>query len=225
MIKLENVVKKYDKITALDNFNLQVKAGEFITLVGPSGAGKSTLIRLLIAEEKPTSGRVIVADRDITTLKSKELPFYRRKIGVIFQDFRLLSQKTVYENVAFALEVCDATPSEIGLRVPKILEMVGLNKKKSRYPKELSGGEQQRVAIARSLVHSPKILIADEPTGNLDPVNTWEIMELLYRINRSGTIVMLATHNKIVVDRLKKRVVLIKNGKVISDEEKGKYLI
>jgi len=225
MIKLENVIKKYDKITALDNLNLEVKAGEFITLVGPSGAGKSTLIRLLIAEERPTSGRVVVADRDITTLKANELPFYRRKIGVIFQDFRLLPQKTVYENVAFALEVCDASPQEIKIRVPKILEMVGLNKKQKRFPKELSGGEQQRVAIARSLVHSPKILIADEPTGNLDPVNTWEIMELLYRINRAGTIVLLATHNKIVVDRLKKRVVLIKNGKVISDEEKGKYII
>lgn len=225
MIKLENVVKKYGKTIALDNLNLEVKPGEFLSIVGPSGAGKSTLIRLLVAEERPTSGRVIVADRDITTLKANELPFYRRKIGVIFQDFRLLPQKTVYENVAFALEVCDASTKEINLRVPKILEMVSLNKKRNCYPKELSGGEQQRVAIARSLVHSPKILIADEPTGNLDPVNTWEIMELLYRINRSGTIVMLATHNKIVVDRLKKRVVLIKNGKVISDEENGKYLI
>ncbi len=225
MIKLENVEKKYGALTALDNLNLEVKAGEFLSIVGPSGAGKSTLIRLLIAEEKPTAGRVIVADRDITTLRHNELPFYRRKIGVIFQDFRLLPQKTVYENVAFALEVCDSSSKEISLRVPKILEMIGLTKKRNRYPKELSGGEQQRVAIARSLVHSPKILIADEPTGNLDPVNTWEIMELLYRINRTGTVVILATHNKIVVDRLKKRVVLIKNGKVISDEEKGKYLI
>lgn len=225
MIKIENVVKKYGDQIALDHLNLEVKAGEFLSIVGPSGAGKSTLIRLLFAEEKPTSGKVMVAGRDITNLKPHELPFYRRKIGVIFQDFKLLPQKTVYENIAFALEVCDAPAKDIKARVPKILDMVGLNKKPQRYPDELSGGEQQRVAIARSLVHSPKILIADEPTGNLDPVNTWEIMDLLYRINRSGTIVLLATHNKTVVDRLKKRVVLIKNGKVISDEEKGQYLI
>lgn len=225
MIELINVTKQYQNIKALDDINLKIDKGEFVSLVGPSGAGKSTLIKMLTCEEKPTTGKIIIAERDITRLKSSELPYYRRKVGVVFQDFKLLPQKNVYENVSFALEVCQATNQEILDRVPKILDLVGMLKRKDNLPSELSGGERQRVSIARALVHSPKILIADEPTGNLDPINSWEIIDLLERINRSGTIVILATHNKAIVDRMKKRVVLMKGGKVISDRVKGSYVI
>lgn len=225
IVEIQNVYKEYGRIRALDDVSLNFEKGEFISLVGASGAGKSTIVRLLTCEERPTRGRIIVAGRDITQLKPKELPYYRRKIGVIFQDFKLLPQKNVYENVAYALEVCDSSTVDIRRRVPKVLELVGLTNRANNYPAELSGGERQRCAIARSLIHSPKILIADEPTGNLDPVNTWEIMELLYRINQRGTLVILATHNKAVVDRLKKRVILMKNGKIISDELAGSYVI
>ena len=225
MIEIVSVSKQYGNMKALDNVNLKIDKGEFVSLVGPSGAGKSTLIKMLTCEAKPTSGKIIVAERDITKLKSSELPYYRRKVGVVFQDFKLLPQKTVYENVSFALEVCEATSEEINDRVPKILDLVGMLKRKNNLPTELSGGERQRVSIARALVHSPKILIADEPTGNLDPINSWEILDLLQRINRSGTIVLLATHNKAIVDRIKKRVVLMKGGKVISDRVKGGYVI
>jgi cell division transport system ATP-binding protein len=166
-----------------------------------------------------------VAGRSISDLPHRELPIYRRKIGVIFQDFRLLPQKTVAENIAYALEVCGASNSDIRHRVPKILDLVSLEKRSSNYPHELSGGEQQRVAIARALIHSPKILIADEPTGNLDPVNTWEIIDLLYRINQLGTIIVLATHNKSVVDRLKRRVIELRNGQIFRDEERGSYVL
>lgn len=225
IIEIQNVTKEYGQIKALDDVSLVFDKAEFVSLVGHSGAGKSTLVSLLICEEKPSRGRIIVAGRDITQLKPKELPYYRRKIGVIFQDFKLLPQKNVYENVAYALEVCDAPNADIRRRVPKVLELVGLTSRAKNLPSELSGGERQRVAIARALIHSPKILIADEPTGNLDPVNTWEIMELLYRINQRGTLVILATHNKQVVDRLKKRVVLMKGGRVVSDELAGSYRI
>lgn len=225
MIEIISVSKQYGGIKALDNINLKVDKGEFISLVGPSGAGKSTLIKMLTCEEKPTSGKIMIVERNIVKLKPSELPFYRRKVGVVFQDFRLLPQKTVYENVAFALEVCEATNEEILDRVPKILDLVGMLKRKDNLPEALSGGERQRVSIARALVHSPKILIADEPTGNLDPINSWEIIDLLQRINRSGTIVILATHNKAIVDRIKKRVVLMKGGKIISDRVKGGYVI
>jgi len=225
LIDILGVSKQYDKIKALDDVNLKIGKGEFVSLVGPSGAGKSTLIKMLICEERPTSGKILIADRDITKLKPQELPYYRRKVGVVFQDFKLLPQKTVYENVAFALEVCDVCTEDIEDRVPKILDLVGMFKRKDNFPNELSGGERQRVSIARALVHSPKILIADEPTGNLDPVNSWEILDLLLRINRRGTVVILATHNKEIVDRLKKRVILMKNGKVASDRLKGGYLI
>jgi cell division transport system ATP-binding protein len=180
---------------------------------------------MLICEEIPTTGKILIAGRNIAKLKSSELPYYRRKVGVIFQDFKLLPQKTVYENVAFALEVCEASPEDIKNKVPKILDLVGMLKKRDNLPTELSGGERQRVSIARGLVHSPKILIADEPTGNLDPVNSWEIIDLLERINRQGTIVILATHNKAIVDRLKKRVILLKGGKVVSDRVRGSYVI
>lgn len=225
MIDIINVTKQYGQMKALDNINLKIARGEFVSIVGPSGAGKSTLIKMLICEEKPTSGKVLIADRNIAKLKPQELPYYRRKVGVVFQDFKLLPQKTVYENVAFALEVCDACDQDIFDRVPKILDLVGMLKRKDNLPTELSGGEKQRVSIARALVHSPKILIADEPTGNLDPVNSWEIIDLLLRINRAGTIVILATHNKEIVDRIKKRVVLMKAGKVSSDRIKGGYII
>lgn len=225
MIEIIDVSKLYGKTKALDNINLKINKGEFVSIVGSSGAGKSTLMKMLICEEKPTTGKIMIADRNIVGLKHSELPYYRRKIGVVFQDFKLLPQKTVYENVSFALEVCEASNKEILDRVPKILDLVGMLKFKNNLPTELSGGERQRVSIARALVHSPKILIADEPTGNLDPINSWEIIDLLQRINRSGTIVLLTTHNKAIVDRIKKRVVLMKAGKIISDRIKGGYII
>jgi cell division transport system ATP-binding protein len=225
MLEIKNLTKSYDNSKALENVTFTIKKGEFVSLVGPSGAGKSTLIRLILCEEKPTQGNIFVADRDITLLKPRELPFYRRKIGVIFQDYKLLPHKTVWENVAFALEVCDVEDYEIKNRVPKILSLVGLSNKHKNYPDELSGGERQRVAIARALVHNPKILIADEPTGNLDPVNTWEIMEILHRVNMSGTMILLATHNKEVVDRIRKRVISMKKGKIVGDQKIGKYII
>lgn len=226
MIEFKNVTKDYGKtVHALKNIDLAIERGEFVTLVGPSGAGKSTIIRLLTREELPTSGEIIVAGRDIVKLRSKELPYYRRKVGVIFQDFKLLRQKTVAENVAYALEVSDAPPDEISRKVPLILDLVGLSHRMKNYPNELSGGERQRVSIARALIHTPKILIADEPTGNLDPVNTWEIIELLFKINKRGTIVILATHDREVVNALQKRVVTLKDGVIISDQEKGKYIL
>lgn len=226
MIEIIGVSKIYGaRIKALENINLKVEKGEFVSIVGASGAGKSTLVKMLICEEKPTAGKILIAGRNIVQLRPQELPYFRRKVGVVFQDFKLLAQKTVYENVAFALEVCDALPEEILDKVPRILDLVGMLKRKDNLPDELSGGEKQRVSIARALVHSPKILIADEPTGNLDPINAWEIVELLARINKRGTIVLLATHNKAIVDRLKRRVVLIKDGKIISDKYRGGYLI
>lgn len=225
MIECFNLTKKYGEVTALNEVNLKIDKGEFVCLVGPSGAGKSTLVRLLIREELPTRGKILIAGRNIAHFSPKELPFYRRKIGVVFQEFKLLSAKTVWENVSFALEVCEALPEEIERRVPKILDLVGLSFQANQFPDQLSGGEKQRVSLARALVHSPKILIADEPTGNLDPVTSWEIIELLDRINRHGTLVLLATHNKSIVDRLGKRVILIRKGKIISDQLKGRYLI
>ena len=226
VIEFKNVSKIYPgNIVAVDKVSLSIKPGEFISLVGPSGAGKSTLIRLLTGEEFSTSGQVLVSGRDISKLLKKEIPYYRRKVGVIFQDFKLLPKKTVYENVAFALEVADMKTSEIMERVPQIIEIVGLTKRSQALSEELSGGEKQRVSIARAIIHKPKLLIADEPTGNLDPVATWEIIELLFKINNQGTIVLLATHDKEVVDSLERRVISMKNGKVVSDQAKGKYIL
>jgi cell division transport system ATP-binding protein len=219
IVSLQQISKHYGKIVALSDIHLTIERGEFVSLVGPSGAGKSTLIRLLIAEEKPSTGRIFIAGRDITQLRAHELPFYRRKIG-----FKLLPQMTVAENVAFALEVADVPKEEINRRVPKMLELVGMTSRSENFPAELSGGERQRVAIARAMVHSPKILIADEPTGNLDPENAKDIIELLLRINTAGTLVILATHNKDVVNSLKRRVILIKGGKVMSDQKIGQYV-
>jgi len=227
MIEFKNVSKIYNnKTKALDGVSFKIGKKEFVSLVGPSGAGKSTLVRLLICEEKPTKGKILIGGYNICGLKAKEIPYFRRKIGVVFQDFKLLSEKNVFENVAFALEVCGATDAEIRKRVPKVLELVGLEKKAENFPDELSGGEKQRVSIARALIHSPKLLIADEPTGNLDPKTAWEIIKLLLKINEhQGTIVLLATHHKEIVDRLKKRVIALKNGRVVYDQEKGQYII
>lgn len=225
IVHIADVAKHYGKIVALEKIDLKIKRNEFVSLVGPSGAGKSTLIRLLIAEEKPSTGQIFVAGRDIAQLRSHELPFYRRKVGVVFQDFKLLPQKTVAENVAFALEVADVPQDEINRRVPKMLELVGMGARADNFPAELSGGERQRVAIARAMVHSPKILIADEPTGNLDPENTRDIIDLLQRINAAGTLVILATHNKEVVNALRRRVILVRAGKVMSDQQEGQYVL
>jgi len=226
MIEFQHVTKKYPgNIIAVDDVSFKIGKGEFVALVGPSGAGKSTLIKILIREELPSSGRILVADRDIFQLKEKELPYYRRKVGVIYQDFKLLAKKTIEENVAFALEVASVVPGVIKKRVDEMLTLVGLENRANALSEELSGGEKQRVSIARALVHEPKLLIADEPTGNLDPVNSWEIVELLFKINKQGTIVLLATHDKEIVDAIHKRVVMMKQGKIVDDREDGKYIL
>lgn len=225
LIDFQNVTKNYPGRTALKDINLKVNSAEFICLVGQSGAGKTTLIKLLTKQEPPTKGLIFVAGRNLADLRNSEVPFYRRKIGVVFQDFKLLPQKTVWENIAFALEVCAFSGAEVTRRTDRVLELVNLTKRKNNYPHELSGGERQRTAIARALVHSPKILIADEPTGNLDPVNTGEIVELLNRIHQRGTTILLATHNRQMVDRVQKRVILMKAGQIVSDQKGGKYVI
>ena len=224
MILLDRVSVMYpNKTVALSGVSLHINPKEFVTIVGASGAGKSTLIRLLLKEEVPTSGTIIVGSIDSDTIDKANIPHLRRRIGVVFQDFKLLPNMTVFENVAFALEVSGVSNREIKRAVPKILQLVGLSEKMHSYPSELSGGEKQRTAIARALVRNPKILIADEPTGNLDPKNSWDIIELLLKINRFGTTVLLTTHNKEIVDALKKRVVTINRGRIIKDEKIGKY--
>lgn len=224
MIKLVGLTKIYnEKSIGLRNVNLHIDAGEFVSIVGQSGTGKTTLMKILIAEERPTKGRVEIGDWDISSIRNNDIPFFRRQIGMVFQDFKLLPKKTVYENVAFALEVAGETRKRIREVVPQVLEIVGLHNKISSYPFQLSGGEQQRVAIARSLVHRPKIMIADEPTGNLDAINTVEIIEILKKINEFGTTVLLTTHNREVVNQLRRRVVTLRDGEIISDEEHSKY--
>ena len=224
MIKFLNVYKEYNNnVKALSNVNIVINKGEFVFLVGPSGAGKSTLIKLLLKEENPTEGKIVLNDMDITNVKSRRISYIRRNIGVVFQDFRLLPNKTVYENVAFAMEIIGAHPKEIRRKVPMTLSMVDLSKKSDCFPDQLSGGEQQRVSIARSIVNNPPVLIADEPTGNLDPETAWEIMKLLTEVNRRGTTILMATHAKDIVDNLKKRVIAIESGKVIRDVERGSY--
>jgi cell division transport system ATP-binding protein len=226
MIKLVNVSKSYLKnVKILQDINLYIEAGEFVSLVGQSGSGKTSLVKILIGEERVSDGRVIIGDWDITKISRKEVPYLRRQIGVIFQDFKLLPQKTLWENVAFALEVCGQSQGKIDKVVSSVMRLVGLQDKGDRYPHEVSGGEQQRAAIARSLVHQPKILLADEPTGNLDSINANEIIDLLIRINKFGTTVILVTHNREIVNHLKKRVIAIDKGRVVSDQEKGKYLL
>lgn len=226
MITLENVSKIYTrKNKVVKNVSLAIKPGEFVSIVGQSGAGKTTLVRLLIGEEQADEGRVIVGDWDITKISRREVPYLRRQIGVIFQDFKLLPKKTLEENVAFALQVSGGRPDKIKRIVPSVMKIVGLEDKKNRYPDEVSGGEGQRAAIARALVHQPKILLADEPTGNLDAINANEIIDLLLRINRFGTTVVLVTHNKEIVNRLNRRVITMERGQIISDQAHGKYLL
>jgi len=226
MIKLFNVSKKYsDNVFALKNVNLHITPGEFVSIVGQSGTGKSTLVKALIGEEKISEGKIVVGGWNITGINATEVPILRRQIGVIFQDFKLLDKKTLYENVAFAMEVCGETPIKIKNIVPQVLKIVGLEGKMDRYPLEISGGEQQRTVIARSLVHRPKILLADEPTGNLDTINTYEIIELLKKINKFGTTVLLVTHNREVVNKLKKRVITLENGTIVSDQAVGRYVL
>ncbi len=224
MIKLHSVSKIYPAETvAVRNLNLQIDAGEFVSIVGQSGTGKTTLIKLLIAEERPTRGKIEIGDWDITRIGSRDIPFLRRQIGIVFQDFKLLPKKTVYENTAFALEVAGESGRRIHAVVPQVLEIVGLHGKADRYPYQLSGGEQQRVAIARALVHRPKIIVADEPTGNLDSINTAEIVSILSKINEFGTTVLLVTHNREIVNHLRRRVVTLNNGEIINDDREGKY--
>lgn len=222
---LDRVTKAYGKASkpALNRISVHVSAGEFVILVGTSGAGKSTLLRMLTREEKPSSGKIVVGGIDYDTLRDKHIPLLRRKIGVVFQDFKLLPNRTVFENIAFALEIAGMTNREIKSTVPKVIKLVGLEGKEKSFPHQLSGGERQRVAIARAVVRQPKILIADEPTGNLDPRHSWEIVRLLEKINKYGTTVLLTTHNVDIVNKLKRRVITIDHGKITSDEARGSY--
>lgn len=225
MIVLENVTKNYSAgAPAINNINLKIEKGEFVFIVGDSGAGKSTLMKLLLKELEPTSGKIYINDKFVNKLKRRKIPMLRRDIGVVFQDFRLLKDRNVYDNVAFAQHVVEAPAKVIRRRVPAMLSMVGLAQKYRSYPKQLSGGEQQRVALARALVNNPPILLADEPTGNLDPKNSWEIMKLLEEINKRGTTVVVVTHNKEIVNAMQKRVVTMQKGVIISDEKKGGYI-
>lgn len=229
MIKLFNISKAYSfknpEVKALNGINLHVKPGEFVSIVGQSGTGKTTLVKALIGEEKVDEGKILIGGWDITNIGRREVPFLRRQIGVIFQDFKLLPKKTLAENVSFALQVCGKSPKKINSIVPHVMKIVGLSEKQNRYPHEISGGEQQRTAIARALVHRPKILLADEPTGNLDSINAGEVIDLLLRINKFGTTVALVTHNREIVNMLKKRVITIDNGQIISDQAVGKYIL
>ncbi|RJQ37296.1 cell division ATP-binding protein FtsE [Candidatus Parcubacteria bacterium] len=224
MITFDRVSKIYsDSSIALQAVSLQIRPREFVSLVGPSGAGKSTLLKLLIAEEFPSEGRVLLDGTDVTTLTVRELPYLRRRVGMIFQDYKLLVGKTVYENVAFAMEAAGRKEREIAESVPEALEIVDLVDKRNNFPNELSGGEKQRVAIARAIINQPDVLMADEPTGNLDPANTWEIVRLLEKVNELGTTVLLATHDREIVNYLDRRVISLERGKIVRDEEKGKY--
>lgn len=220
MIRLEHVSKTYEaKVAAITDVSLHIRPGEFVFIVGASGSGKSTIIKLLLKELKPTHGRIVVDGKDLGKISHKQVPLFRRNIGVVFQDFRLLDDRNVYENVAFAMRVVEASKKAIKTKVPMVLSLVGLAAKYRSLPKQLSGGEQQRVAIARALVNEPKILLADEPTGNLDNQNAWEIMRLLEDINKRGTTVVVVTHNMEIVRAMNKRVITIKKGVVVSDDE------
>lgn len=229
MIEFINVKKSYGSgnlvAMALDDINFKIEKEEFVSFVGHSGAGKSTILKLIYAEEKPTSGEIMFNGENISKISPRQLPYHRRRIGTVFQDYKLLPKKTVYENVAFALEVSGYPTKEIRQSVPQILDIVGLSNKMGSYPHEISGGEQQRAAIARALVHRPALIIADEPTGNLDPISAWGIIQLLLKINKLGTTIVLATHDKDIVNNVKKRVITLDQGRVIRDHSKGRYAI
>lgn len=225
MIVFQNVSKIYNGCVALDNLNLTIKPKEFVSLAGSSGAGKSTLLKLLIGEEKPTKGKVLLDKQNIHLIQDKDMPRLRRKIGMIFQDFRLLSDRTAYENVAFAMEVVGAANEEIKQDVPQLLELVGLVGKLHQFPHQLSGGEKQRVAIARALIHRPSVILADEPTGNLDLLNSWDIVRLLLKINELGTTIILATHDREIINTLGRRVITLDKGRLLRDEENGRYIL
>ncbi len=226
MIYFDNVSKIYSPTSiALEDVSFSIAPQEFISLVGQSGAGKSTLLKLLLAEERPSKGKVFFESNDVHAIPKHELPKIRRRIGVVFQDYRLLSHKTAYENIAFAMEASGKSDEDISHDVPQVLELVGLNDKAWHFPHELSGGEKQRVAIARAIVVRPDVIIADEPTGNLDPLNTWDIIHLLEKINSLGTTVILATHDKEIINQLRRRVVTLEKGKLVRDEERGRYVL
>jgi cell division transport system ATP-binding protein len=225
MIEFKKVSKYYGDCAALEDVSFDIKPKEFISLVGRSGAGKTTLLKLLLKEEDPSEGQIIVDGRSIDGLKKKEVPLFRRKIGSVFQDFKLLPNKTAYENIAFAMEAAGRTEEEIAVDVPQILNLVELTDKANNFPYQLSGGEKQRVAIGRALVHKPDILMADEPTGNLDPLHTWDIIRLLCRINELGTTVLLATHDREIINALGRRVISLDRGRLIRDEENGRYIV
>ena len=224
MIEFNNVSKIYNNnVKALSDVSVKIDSGDFVFLVGPSGSGKSTFIKMLLKEIEPTMGNITVADKKLSEIKRNQIPYYRRKIGMVFQDFRLIPTLNVYENVAFAMRVVEASQKEIRKRVPMVLSLVGLSHKYKMFPNELSGGEQQRVSLARAIVNNPSVLIADEPTGNLDPDTAKEIMELLEDINRSGTTIVMATHAKDIVESMKKRVIAIEKGSIVRDDRKGMY--
>ena len=225
MIHLTNVTKIYkqNKVVALENVSLDIERGEFVFLVGTSGSGKSTLMKLLMREELATSGEIFVDGKNVVKLQQKEVPYLRRALGVIFQDFRLLEDRTVYENVAFAMQVIEAPKQLMKKSVGAVLDIVGLTDKQKHFPSQLSGGERQRVAIARAIVNDPKIVIADEPTGNLDPETSWDIMDIFQRINATGTTIMMATHDKNIVDKMFRRVIELEKGHIVRDESRGSY--
>ena len=226
MIYFNNVSKVYNKDSvALEDVTLTVKEGEFVSIVGHSGAGKTTLVKMILADDSPTSGTVFFESLDIHKLRSEDLTKLRRRIGVVFQDFKLLSNKTAYENIAFAMEAVGKSDEEIRSDVPHVLELVDLGNKASHFPNQMSGGEQQRLSIARAIINQPEIIIADEPTGNLDPVNTYEIVQILKKINDMGTTVILTTHNRGVIDSVKNRVITMEKGKIVRDDKEGKYTI
>lgn len=224
MIEMQDVWKSYaNGVMAVNGISVHIDKGEFVYIVGPSGSGKSTFIKMMYREELPTRGKIFIDGTDITKLKQKQIPFLRRKIGVVFQDFKLLPKLTVYENIAFALEVIEENPRNIRKKVMEVLDLVNLKHKARSFPNELSGGEQQRVSIARSIVNNPTVVVADEPTGNLDPENAWTIMEIFERINNNDTTVVMATHNKEIVNRMVKRVIAIESGMIVRDDEQGEY--
>ncbi|WLR50548.1 cell division ATP-binding protein FtsE [Bacillus tianshenii] len=224
MIEMKGVFKQYPNgVIAVNGIDVQIRQGEFVYVVGPSGAGKSTFIKMIYREEKPSEGIITINGIDLTKLKEKKVPYLRRNIGVVFQDFKLLPKLTVYENIAFALEVTEESPKHIKTRVMEVLDLVRLKHKARFLPDELSGGEQQRVSIARSIINYPKVMIADEPTGNLDPETSWEIMKIFEEINNRGTTVVMATHNREIVNRIRKRVIAIESGRIVRDELRGDY--